>query len=263
MVRTFCSLILLLWLAPASAAERVISLAPSLTEIMQDLQAEHYLVGVLDAGPLAKELESVAKVGSLGQLNIERLLELQPDLLLNWPGSINPRQLQQVQQLDIPIYQAQAKTLRELARQFTEIGALVNATQRGKQLTAQAHQQLDSLEQRYQRKKPIRVFYQLWDKPMYTLGGGQIISDALSYCGAENIFAQLPVLAPQVNLESVLASKPDLIVITHDQLRDSWPEAVKIPMITVPDDGLERPSWQMFSALEKLCQVIDEAIKER
>src|SRR5690554_4827456 len=216
MVRTFCSLILLLWLAPASAAERVISLAPSLTEIMQDLQAEHYLVGVLDAEPLAKELESVAKVGSLGQLNIERLLELQPDLLLNWPGSINPRQLQQVQQLDIPIYQAQAKTLRELARQFTEIGALVNATQRGKQLTAQAHQQLDSLEQRYQRKKPIRVFYQLWDKPMYTLGGGQIISDALSYCGAENIFAQLPVLAPQVNLETVLAAEPDLIVITHD-----------------------------------------------
>ena len=79
MVRTFCSLILLLWLAPASAAERVISLAPSLTEIMQDLQAEHYLVGVLDAGPLAKKLESVAKVGSLGQLNIERLLDLQPD----------------------------------------------------------------------------------------------------------------------------------------------------------------------------------------
>lgn len=263
MVRTCCSLILLLWLASAGAAERVISLASSLTEVMQELQAERYLVGVLDAGPLAKELESLAKVGSLGQLDIERLLQLQPDLVLNWPGSISPRQLQQVQQLNIPIYQAQAKTMRELAQQFTEIGALVNASEQGELLTAQAHQQLDALERRYQREQPVRVFYQLWDKPMYTLGGGQIITDALSYCGAENIFAQLPVLAPQVNLETVLAAKPDLIVITHEQLRESWPEAVEIQMIAVPDEGLERPSWQMFNALDRLCQAIDKAIKER
>lgn len=260
--RVCLAFFLLLWLAHAGAAERVISLAPSLTEMMQDLHAEQRLVGVLDSGVWSKETVAIAKVGSLGHLNIERMLQLQPDLLLYWPGSISLDQLQHLERLQVPLYKAQAQTMQALAQQFTDIGALVGAAERGQQLTAQAMQQLAALEQRYARAQPVRVFYQLWDKPMYTLGGEQIVTDALRYCGAENVFAGLPLLAPQVSMESVLAAQPDLVLLTHAQLRDSWPAAVKLRMLTVPDDGLERPSWQMFAALAMLCQAIEEAIQE-
>lgn len=262
MVRQLWALIFtLLWLTHVSAAERVISLAPSLTEILYDLEVQERLVGVLATdGPSVPA--SAVRVGSLGQLNVEQVLQLQPDLVLNWPGSVSARQLQQVEGLGISVYTAQAKSMQELAQQFADLGAVLGVAERGEQLKQRALQRLTALERRYQRDTPVRVFYQLWDKPMYTLGGGQIITDALQYCGAQNIFAQVPVLAPQVNLEAVLAEQPDLIVHTSDSLRHSWPAAVAIRMLTVPDDGLERPSWQMFSALEKLCQAIDDAMKD-
>ncbi|MNR35390.1 Vitamin B12-binding protein precursor [compost metagenome] len=106
------------------------------------------------------------------------------------------------------------------------------------------------------------MFYQVWDRPLYTVGGGQIISDALEVCGARNVFADLALPAPQVSIEAVLQRNPEVILAGDQAQLDAWkvwPQVAAVAqgqLLLVTDKGLERPSGQMIEATAKLCQVI-------
>ena len=128
----------------------------------------------------------------------------------------------------------------------------------GRQFAVQLRQRLAELRQRYQRAEPLRVFYQVWNQPLYTVGGGQIISDALSVCGARNVFDDLKLPAPQVNIESVLARDPEVILVGDQAQKEAWKAwpAMAARVRLVPDKGLERPSGQMLEAVGRLCQVL-------
>ena len=213
MRRHLLALLLLVGSVQALAAERVVSLAPSLSEIVVELGAADLLVGVLDGGERPAALATLPSVGHYGQLNIERLLSLKPDLILLWPGSVGPAQREQLQRLNIPVYVAEPHSLEQLTTQVQAIANQLGRADAGRQLAAQLRQRLVELRQRYQRSEPLRVFYQVWDQPLYTVGGGQIISDALSVCGARNVFDELTLPAPQVSIESVLQRDPEVILV--------------------------------------------------
>ncbi|MGU9858873.1 cobalamin-binding protein [Pseudomonas sp. LF245] len=258
MRRHLLALLLLAGSIQALAAERVVSLAPSLSEIVVELGAADLLVGVLDGGERPAALATVPSVGQYGQLNIERLLSLKPDLILLWPGSVGPAQREQLQRLNIPVYVADPHNLEQLASQVQAIAEQLGRADAGHQLATQLRQRLGELRQRYHRDEPLRVFYQVWNQPLYTVGGGQIISDALSVCGARNVFDDLALPAPQVSIESVLQRDPEVILVGDQGQKDDWrvwPNmAARVRL--VPDKGLERPSGQMVEAVARLCQVI-------
>ena len=258
MKRPWLALLLLACSVQAQAAERVVSLAPSLSEIVVELGAADLLVGVLDGGERPAALATVPSVGHYGQLNIERLLSLKPDLILLWPGSVGPAQREQLQRLNIPVYVAEPHSLEQLASQVQAIEDSLGRADAGRQLAAQLRQRLGELRQRYHRDQPLRVFYQVWNQPLYTVGGGQIISNALSVCGARNVFDDLTLPAPQVSIESVLQRDPEVILVGDQAQKvdwSVWPNmAARVRL--VPDKGLERPSGQMVEAVARLCQVI-------
>jgi len=260
---TFCLLLLLV--LPAAAVERVVTLAPSLTEIMLELEAGELLVGLLDGGERPAAVAQLPSVGRYGQLELEGLLELQPDLVLLWPDSISRAQHQQLQHLGIPLLVVEPRKLADLAENFIEIGTRIGRVERGLQLHQQFNSGLAVLRQRYQRKQPLRLFYQVWDTPLYTIGGQQIISDALHICGAENIFADLTLPAPQVSVEAVLQRNPEVILASEQGQLDAWriwPGVAAVErkqLWLVPDAGLERPSFQMLEAVKKLCQQLQRA----
>lgn len=248
-----------------AAAERVVSLAPSLSEIMLELKADDLLVGVLDGGDRPTALEGVPSVGRIGQLEMEKLLQVQPTLVLLWPDSITRAQRDQLAQFGIPVLVVQPATLEQLAEQFKLIGQRIGRDERGLELQRQFKQGLEQLRSRYRRQPPLDVFYQIWDRPLYTLGGPQIIGEAIEVCGGRNIFADLQLPAPQVSVESVLSRNPEVILAgSGAQLAkwNAWPqlEAVRKGQLwEVPDKGLERPSFQMLGAIRKLCEVMDQA----
>ncbi len=252
----------LLVAGPALAASRVVSLAPSLSEIVVELGAADLLVGVLDAGERPASLQGLPSVGRYGQLDIERLLSLQPDLLLLWPGSVGPAQKEQLARLGIPTVVAEPHDLSQLTAQIAEIGERLGRPQAGQALAAQLDQRLAQLRQRYRRESPLPVFYQVWDRPLYTVGGGQVISDALAVCGARNVFADQALPAPQVSIEAVLQRNPQAILATAQGQLDAWkawPQIAAVKqgrLLLVTDKGLERPSGQMVGAVAKLCALI-------
>lgn len=258
MISRWLTLLLLVLSAQAMAVERVVSLAPSLSEIVVELGAADLLVGVLDGGERPAALANVPSVGHYGQLNMERLLSLKPDLILLWPGSVGPAQREQLQRLNIPVYVAEPHSLEQLTTQVQAIAEQLGRADAGRQLAAQLRERLAELRQRYQRGEPLRVFYQVWNQPLYTVGGGQIISDALSVCGARNVFDDLKLPAPQVSIESVLQRDPEMILVGDQVQKEAWKvwptmaERVRL----VPDKGLERPSGQMLEAVARLCEVI-------
>ncbi|RUP85151.1 cobalamin-binding protein, partial [Corynebacterium propinquum] len=176
--------------------------------------------------------------------------------------SIGPAQREQLQRLDIPVYVAEPHSLEQLTGQIQAIAEQLGRAEAGRQLAGQLHKRLADLRQSYQRAEPLRVFYQVWNQPLYTVGGGQIISDALSVCGARNVFDDLKLPAPQVSIESVLQRNPEVILV-GDQLQleawKAWPQVAAVAqgrLLVVPDKGLERPSGQMLEAVARLCEVL-------
>lgn len=262
MRRLWLAVLLLACAGPVLASLRVVSLAPSLSEIVVELGSADLLVGVLDAGERPAALKDVPSVGRYGQLDMERLLSLKPDLLLLWPGSVGPAQRDQLKRLNIPTYVAEPHNLEQLSAQIETIAAQLGRPERGTKLAADLRQKLDDLRQRYRRDTPLTVFYQVWDKPLYTVGGGQIISDALEVCGARNVFADLSLPAPQVSVEAVLQRNPEVILAGDQAQLDAWkdwPQVAAVKqgkLLLVTDKGLERPSGQMIDATAKLCQLI-------
>lgn len=258
-----CFLACLAW--PAQAAERVVSLAPSLSEMVVELQGTELLVGVLDGGQRPPALAHLPSVGRYGQLEMESLLALQPDLVLLWPDSISGAQRQQLQRLGIPLLTVEPRDLAHLAEQFAEVGEHLGRTEQGQRLRKLFNERLAELSLRYGRERPLRAFYQVWDAPLYTIGGRQIIGDALRVCGAENVFADLDLPAPQVSVEAVLQRDPEVIIAGSEaqlQRWRAWPgltAVVRQQLLVVPDKGLERPSFQMLDATEQLCQVLSRA----
>lgn len=260
---TLCLLLLLA--LPAAAVERVVTLAPSLTEIMLELDAGEFLVGLLDGGERPAAVAQLPSVGRYGQLELESVLKLQPDLVLLWPDSISRAQRQQLERIGIPLLIVEPRKLADLAENFVEIGARIGRLDKGRALQQQFNNGLAELRQRYQREQPLRLFYQVWDMPLYTIGGEQIISDALRICGAENVFAELSLPAPQVSVEAVLQANPEVILASVQEQLDAWriwPGVAAVErkqLWLVPDAGLERPSFQMLGAVEKLCQQLQRA----
>ncbi|WOE78960.1 cobalamin-binding protein [Pseudomonas protegens] len=256
------AILCLLASVPTLAAPRVVSLAPSLTEIVVELGAAELLVGVLDAGERPASLQHLPSVGRYGQLDIERLLSLKPDLLLLWPGSVGPAQRDQLARLGIPTYVADPHDFQQLLAQIAEIGERLDRPAVGRKLADELNGQLASLRARYHREPAVPVFYQVWDQPLYTVGGGQIISEALSVCGARNVFADQRLPAPQVSIESVLQRNPQAILATAQGQLDAWkawPQIAAVQqgrLLLVKDKGLERPSGQMIVATAKLCALI-------
>ena len=264
-MRTAALYLLLSLALPVTAVERVVTLAPSLTEIMLELEAGELLVGLLDGGERPAAVAQLPSVGRYGQLELESLLELQPDLVLLWPDSISSAQRQQLQRMGIPLLIVEPRKLADLADNFVEIGARIGHAEQGRQLQRRFNHGLAALRQRYRRAQPVPLFYQIWDVPLYTIGGQQIISDALRICGAENIFAELTLPAPQVSVEAVLQRKPAVILAGVQSQLDAWQRWPGVPAVQrqqlwlVPDTGLERPSFQMLGAIEALCLQLAEA----
>ncbi len=264
-MRRLLAFVLLCLALPAVAQLRVVSLAPSLSETMLDLGAGDLLVGVLDGGERPAALAGLPSVGRYGQLQAESLLSLEPDLVLLWPDSVGAAGREQLKKLSVPQLVVEPRDLAQLAQSFIEIGERVGRAEQGRHLAARFEAGLAQLRQRYRRDVPLKVFYQVWDQPLYTLGGKQVVSDALKVCGAENVFADLSLPAPQVGIEAVLQRDPSVILVSEPAQAGAWKAWPQLGAVRkgqvwpVPDRGLERPSFQMLQATEKLCRLLDTA----
>jgi iron complex transport system substrate-binding protein len=192
-------------------AQRVISLAPHVTELLFAAGGGDRIVGVVSYSDYPEAAKRIANIGDNRQLDLERVIALKPDLLVVWRHGSSERQLAQLRKLGIPMFHSEPHKLDDIADSLVRLGQLLGTQRAAQQAAAGLRQQLGALAIQYARRPPVRMFYQVWDKPLYTLNGAHIVSDAMRLCGGANIFAQMKVTAPVVSTEAVLQENPEAI----------------------------------------------------
>jgi len=255
-------------------ARRVVSLAPHVTEMLFAAGAGDRIVGTVkysDYPPAARE---IPRVGDNRLVDIERLLSLKPDLLVVWRHNAASRQMEQLRKLGIPLYYSEPHKLADIPEAIQKLGQLVGTTQQAQQSAAQLRAQLDSLTARYRNRSTVRVFYQVWDKPLYTLNERHIISDAIRVCGGENVFGKLTLVAPSLNPESVLQENPEVIVsgdrseqtTSGVELWKQYPSMLAVRrgnLFALDADLVNRSGPRILAGAAQLCEKLELARARR
>jgi iron complex transport system substrate-binding protein len=253
----------------AAPASRIVSLAPHATELLYAAGAGDRVVGVLATSDWPPEALAKPKVGDSRALDLERILLLNPDLIVTWPFAA-PAQVGALTARGIPVFIANPATIDGIARDMERLGALAGTLPVATSRAAEFRAKLGKLSSAYAGKKTVRVFYEIWDVPLYTVGGHHLISQALAVCGGENVFAALSLPAPGVSVEAVLAAKPQAIIAGADRaVRPAWLDAWKhwptLPAVasgnlfTVDANLLHRSGPRFIDGMETLCTAVAKA----
>lgn len=201
-------------------ALRVIALAPHATELVYAAGGASRIIAAVDYSDYPEAAKQLPRVGSNRQIDMERLAALKPDLIVIWMHGSSERQIEQIRALGIPMFHSEPKKLDQIPDSVQRIGKLMGTEKVADSVAADLRKQLAALAARYAGRPPVRMFYQVWDKPLYTLHGGHITSDAMRLCGGVNIYANMKVTAPVVSFESVLGEDPEVIVSTGERSKE-------------------------------------------
>jgi iron complex transport system substrate-binding protein len=253
-------------------AQRVIALAPHVTEMVYAAGGGDRLIAAVDYSDYPEAAKKLPRVGSNRQIDMERVAALKPDLIVVWMHGSSERQIDQIRALGIPLFHSEPKKLDDIASNLSRIGKLMGTEAVAEPAAADIRVKLANLNAQYAKRSPVRMFYQFWDKPLYTLNGEHIISDAARICGGENVFARLKVTAPVVNIEAVLQEDPEAIVsgsTAPDGGIGMWKpfpnmSAVKRGnLYRIDGNLLNRSGPRMIAGAASLCEKLEQARQNR
>jgi iron complex transport system substrate-binding protein len=255
-------------------AQRVISMAPHVTELLFSAGGGKRIVGAINYSDHPPEARAIPTVGSNSQLDLERVVALKPDLLIVWQSGNTARQIEQLERLGIPVFRSEPRTLEQVAASIERFGQLLGTQAQAEAAAAAYRSQLARLAMRYGKRPTVTVFYQVWDKPLYTLNGKQIVSDAIRLCGGRNVFADLSVLAPEVGVEAVLQWDPEAIVAGDEhapgdrgvniwKAYSSLRAVQRNNLFALDGELLTRPGPRTVLGAAQLCEKLELARRRR
>lgn len=251
-------------------AKRIISLAPHVTEQLFAIGAGERIVGAVDYSDYPEQAKRLPRVGGYSRLDLERILALKPDLVVGWKSGNDARQLERLQQLGLKVYLSEPRHLDDIASDMERLGKLSGVAKKAAEIAAQFRQRIELLRDQHQNTAPLRVFYQIWNRPLMTVNGKHLISDVISLCGGDNIFATVDNLTPSVSVEAVLAANPQVIIASgmateRPEWLDDWRHwkqlaAVKNKQLyVIRPDIIQRATPRLLQGAERMCQLLDTA----
>lgn len=255
----------------AQPAHRIVSLAPHATELLFAAGAGAYVVGVSDYSDYPPAAAKLPSVGSSSALDIERIATLKPDLVVAWSSGNSASQLARLRALGIPVFESEPRRLDAIASSLQRLGQLAGVPDRGAAAANAFNTRLAQLTTTYQQRPPVRVFYQIWQKPLMTLNGSHMVSSVIRLCGGENVFSQLPQLAPTVSTEAVLSANPEVIFAadggtTADSGWRRFPKLAAVAgdnLFALTPNWMSRPGPRILDGAAELCQKLDQARSHR
>lgn len=245
--------------------QRIVTLAPHLTELVFAAGAGARLVGVSadsDYPPAARKLPVI---GGAGKADLERIVALKPDLVLAWLSGGQGADVERLEALGIPVVVTEPRQLEDIPRQIELIGRLAGTGYAATREAYQFRNDLRLLRTRYAGSKPVSVFYQIWHEPLITINGQHIISQAIRLCGGRNVFEKLPTLAPTVSMEGLLAANPDAIFVSgaaanRQTLLGEWQHDTRLRAVAtghvyfLDADLMHRATPRMLEGMKMMCE---------
>ncbi len=254
-------------------AQRVISLSPAITEMVYAVGGAASIQATVDYSNYPEQAQQLPVIGSYKALDIERIIQLQPDLIIAWKSG-NPRQqIAQLKQLGFIVYMSEPRNFSDISHTLINLGKLLGTSVLAKQKAHSFQQQLQRLIQRYSRPEQTkkRVFIQIWNNPVMTVNQQHLISKVVTICNGENIFAHVSTLTFTPTLEAILHANPDIILSTGMekyatqwlQQWQQWPllTAVKKQQLyAIPPDYIVRHTPRILLGIQSVCKVLNPNI---
>ena len=245
-------------------ATRIISLAPHITELLYAIGAGSAVVGTVAFSDYPSEAQQIPQIGSGAGIDSERIVALQPDLVVAWKSGNSSIQVSRLQKLGLVVFITEPRRIVDVASLMERLGRLTGKEKMARQLAAGFREKHKQLRQKFSERITIPVFFQILDTSLMTVNGRHLISDVITLCGGRNIFADLPILAPRVDLESVVAKNPSVILISGypamwPEWRDRWNTWPKLSAIAgenlffIPPELIFRHSPRILLGAEKIC----------
>jgi iron complex transport system substrate-binding protein len=255
-------------------ARRIVSLAPHVTETLYAAGAGGQLVGAVEYSDFPEAAKRVPRVGGYSKLDLEVIAALKPDLAVGWASGNSSAHIEKLRALGIPVYLAQPERIDDVAGNLERYGELAGTQPVAREAAAAYRARLGALREKFGKRPKVRAFYQIWKQPLMTVGGGQVISDAIRLCGGENVFADLKPLAPKVTIEAVLAADPEIIVASgmgesRPEWVDDWRQWANLTAVKrgnlffIPPDLIQRHTPRLAEGAARLCEQIETARSRR
>lgn len=289
-MRVFCLLLCGCWLTLAHAevavtddvgnavvlarpAARIVSLAPHVTELLFAAGAGDKVVAAVEFSNHPEAARQLPRIGSSAAFDLERIAALKPGLAIAWGSGNPPGQLAQLRRLGVPVFVSEPRRLGDIPASLRQIGRLTGQAASAEQAAQDFEQRLTALAAAQAGKRPVTVFYEIWNQPLMTIGGSHLISAVMALCGGRNVFAAMSQPAAAVEREAVLAANPETIVASGmDEARPEWldewrrwPQLVAVKqgnLFFVPPDLLQRHTPRILDGAEQLCAALD-AVRAR
>lgn len=251
-------------------ATRIVALAPHIVENVYSAGAGDKLVGVVAFSNYPDQAQSLPLVGGYASTNLEKIVELNPDLIIAWKSGNKSKNIDQMKKLGFTVYIDQPHALEDVAKSLRDIGTLSGHSKTAEAAAIQYLQQLQNIRLQNQQKSTVSAFYQVWNDPLQTINGQHIISNAMSLCGGKNIYADEATIAPVINIESILQRDPQAIIASG--MSDARPEWLddwkKWPSLTavqkdnlffVDPDHIQRHTIRILLGVKSICERFDLA----
>ena len=255
-------------------AQRIITLAPHAAESLYAAGAGDKLIGTVEYSDYPPAAKKVPRVGGYSRIDLEAVAALKPDLVIAWQSGNNLAQVDKLKALGLTVYVLQPNKMADVADQLERLGQLAGSETAANAAAAAFRKRLETLQTANAGKPKVRVFYQIWKSPLMTVGGPQIISDAIRLCSGDNVFGNLGQMAPTVGVEAVLEADPEAIVATgmgdarpewlHDW--DKWTRMTAVKrgnLFHINPDIMQRHTPRILDGAEKLCAHLDVARSHR
>lgn len=253
--------------------QTIVALSPHSVELLFSLGAGDRIVATTEYADFPKAALDIPRVGGYHGLSIERILELQPDLVIAWKGGNSDADIKRLKKLGLKVYSSHPSSLEQVADELISLGNLVGLPESGQKLAAQYRERLTLLRKQHADKKPVRFFYQVWAQPLRAMAAGSWINDVVTGCGGVNILDSSYPDYPEVSLESVLLMAPDAILQPTQHGADmstgvdwrDWPEipAVKNKHIfSINGDILHRFTLRILDGMVEVCDRLERVRKD-
>lgn len=265
------------WALPSQAEskkdiQRIIALAPHAVELVYMLGAGDRIVATTQYADYPEAAKAIPRIGGYGGIQLERVLELKPDLIIAWKSGNKDQDIEQMQALGLPVYLSITKRLDDIPKEMLSLGKQLGLENKAQHFAMQFRKRLSRLRQDHSNRSQVKVFYQLWSEPLRAMAAGSWINELITGCGGINIFNDTALDYPQVSIETVLLAKPDVIIIPSQhgskiEAGDKWADWPEIPAVKnnqihyINGDILHRFSGRVLQGMQNICDVLDAARK--
>jgi len=259
--------------------QRIITLAPHLSELVDSAGGSDRLVGVSAFSNFPASVKQLPVTSDARSIDLEKMKSLRPDLIIYWRGGTSESQIQSIKKTfnkNVQFIAVEPKKLGDIATDIETIGKALGTETIAKKNADALRIKISELRNKENNQnnsknisqRKVRVFYQVWAQPLMTLNKDHIISDIIQICGGEQLFANEKVLVPTVSREAVIKANPEIIFTAVDsaKMASDWSMWTSFPQLAatknkafvdLDGDIISRPSPRIMQGAQKICAEIN------